>query len=230
MRKSIFGTRNPLAKLALASGLFLLAATTWADGWTYYHKANTYKVTITNITKGQYFTPFILASHKPSIQLFELGEPASEEVAAIAEGGNTAPLAEVLEASPKVKAIANTEGLLAPGESVQVVLEAKKRFVRLSLAAMLLPTNDTFVALNSVRLPVYGKKTIMATAYDAGSETNDELCASIPGPQCGGVPFSPEDAGEGFVHIASGIHGNGDLEPSEYDWRGKVAKVVIEKM
>jgi len=203
----------------------LLSSHSFAGG---YEKS--YKVTITNITKGQSFTPFILASHKRSLSFFELGEEASQEIADIAEGGNTAPLEAFLTTSGAVSDIANSAGLLAPGESVEISLSASKRFRRLSLAAMLLPTNDTFVALDSVYLPLHGKKTLFARAYDAGSETNDELCISIPGPHCGGEPFSPNDTGEGFVHISAGIHGMGDLDESAYDWRDAVAKIVIERM
>jgi hypothetical protein len=46
---------------------------------------------------------------------------------------------------------------------------------------MLNPTNDSFVALNNVRLPRFGR-TYTAIAYDAGSEINDELCVNIPSP------------------------------------------------
>ncbi len=55
---------------------------------------------------------------------------------------------------------------------------------------------------------------------------NDELCMHIPGPHCGGSPFSPGLA-EGYVHISRGISGEGDLLSSEYDWRNPVAHVAI---
>jgi hypothetical protein len=68
----------------------------------------------------------------------------------------------------------------------------------------------------------------MVPAYDAGTELNDELCENIPGPLCGGGAVSAE-SGEGFVHIANGIHGIGDLAPELYDWRNPVAKVTIRR-
>lgn len=189
-----------------------------------------YKVTITNITKGQSFTPILVATHKPRVAFFGLGDMASDELAAIAEGGNIAPLKDILDGSNFVSNTAASEGLLGPGETVVIMVDSRRAFKRLSFAAMLLPTNDTFVALNNIVLPRHGKKVLYATAYDAGSETNDELCTSIPGPLCGGEPGSPNDEGEGFVYVSSGIHSIGDLEASEYDWRGAVAKVVIKKM
>ena len=98
------------------------------------------------------------------------------------------------------------------------------------MAAMLVPTNDTFVSLNGVRLPHRGSVTYLANAYDAGSEPNDELCANVPGPTCGGEGYSPAVDGEGYVFPAPGTHGDGDLKVSEHGWSGPVAKVTITRM
>lgn len=218
---------NKVSSKHLAILFFLgitLSAFSFAGG------GKNYKVTITNITKGQSFTPLILATHKPGLSLFELGQAASQDIADIAEGGDIGPLAASLSSSWLVNDIANSDGLLGAGQSVELMLSARGHFARLSLAAMLVPTNDTFVALNGVYLPKHGSRTVFAKAYDAGSETNDELCANVPGPVCGGEPFSPMDSGEGFVHIAAGIHGMGDIDSSLYDWRGPVARIVIERM
>ena len=100
---------------------------------------------------------------------------------------------------------AGSDGLLGPGESVTFTIDTAEGFRRLSLAAMLIPTNDSFVALDSVRLPD-NQETFYVPAYDAGSELNDEVCANIPGPVCGGEGTSADD-GEGFVHISRGIQG-----------------------
>ncbi len=68
----------------------------------------------------------------------------------------------------------------------------------------------------------------LADAYDAGSETNDELSSTVAG--LGGEGYSPNDSGEGFVHIHGGVHGVGDLVPAAMDWRNPVAKIVIERV
>ncbi len=188
-----------------------------------------YRVSVTNITKSQYFTPIITVGHTSAISLFELGQPASEGIIAIAESGNIAPLQEALSGLSSVSTAAS-QGLLLPGQTAEIVVSGNYNDMKLSLAAMLLPTNDTFVAIDSLTVPYFGSEVAYAYAYDAGSETNDELCANIPGPQCGGAPASPNDAGEGFVHISSGIHGIADLAPAVYDWRGPVAKVEVEIM
>ncbi len=188
----------------------------------------TYEVTITNLTQAQRFTPILVASHKKGVRLFELGETASPELADIAEGGAVGAMTALLLANPDVIDVADSGGLLSPGDSVTVVVSADDaRYI--SLASMLIPTNDAFFALNGVK--VKGKETVFwAPAYDAGSETNDEDCDNIPGPDCGGTPFSPADAGEGYVYIHGGIHGIGDLEPEIYDWRNPVAHVRVVRM
>jgi hypothetical protein len=218
-----------MKKLILATAaLTLLSAGAAQAG---YGSSRTYEVTVTNITKGETFTPILGASHKRSIGLFELGEPASTELADLAESGNVAPLKNVLDGLPNlVRDTTVSPGLLGPGQSATFTIDSARRNANLSVAAMLIPTNDTFMALDTVRLPSWGSRTYYANAYDAGSETNDEICANIPGPQCGGTGPSPADEGEGFVHIASGIHGEAELLRSVYDWRGPVAQITVTRM
>ena len=188
-----------------------------------------YAVTITNVTAGQTFTPMLIVTHKPSIGLFELGEPASDELALVAESGDIGPLAALLGSLPQaVYDTADSGGLLFPGDSVTVYVDARGKFDRVSLVGMLIPTNDTFVAMDSVPLSRKGR-AVMVPAYDAGSEFNDENCANIPGPTCGGAGASP-GSGEGYVHISNGIHGVGDLAPAVYDWRNPVAKITVKRV
>lgn len=223
-----------LYKHLISTGLLVATASGWSvPGYASDDDdAIRYEVTITNITRGQTFTPSLVATHRGNINLFTVGQPASDELATVAESGNVAPLAEALLATGKVQDIKNTGALLEPGESTVLVLEAGERANRVSIAAMLIPTNDAFFALDSVLLPKRKKATnyYISPAYDAGSEPNDELCASIPGPACGGEGLSPGVGGEDYVHIHAGIHGIGDLAPSVYDWRNPVASIMITRI
>lgn len=224
----------------LIIGSLLLSATAFA-GDNGNHNGNgspatrTYAVTITNITAGQIFTPVLVATHKADVGFFELGAAPSAELADLAEGGATGGLQGVLNSLPEYVMDTNTSGITAndnpliePGESVTIYIDGDRDYNRLSLAGMLLPTNDTFVAVDSMRLPRKYASSV-AIAYDAGSEMNDELCANIPGPQCMGSPFS-EGLAEGFVHVSRGISGEGDLAASDYDWRNPVALVTVRVM
>ena len=194
-----------------------------------------FEVTITNLTRGQQFTPILVAAHKSNVKLFELGKPASIELATLAEEGNPAPLAAALAALPGTGQVVTGGGLTNPGASTTLVVEGRRGFGFLSVAAMLIPTNDGFFALNGVALPRGNDMlTLTAPAYDAGSERNDELCVSIPGPffaECGGSGGGGKPGGgEGYVHIHAGIHGIGNLPAATRDWRNPVALITVRRV
>ncbi len=196
-----------------------------------------YEVTITNITLGQTFTPQLVVTHPGDIQLFELGAPPSEALAIMAEGGDTGPLADTV--ANDATGVQTIPGLLAPGMSVTTTIEGSARDGYLSVAAMLIPTNDAFMALNRVPLPNNRStgETFLVPAYDAGSEFNDQSCQNMPGPRCGGEGFSPEP-GEGYVHISNGFHDIGEVDaggfevlgPRVYDWRNPVASIRVTRI
>lgn len=189
-----------------------------------------YEVTITNITRNTIITPVLVASHRHQLPLFELGAPPSDELAAVAEGGDIAPMSALFQTNSNLEDLTDTGGPLLPGASATVQVSGSHRARHISLVAMMVPTNDSFISLNAVRAPWWGSVTYYSPGYDAGSEPNDELCVNIPGPQCGGEGRSPNEGGEGYVHINNGIQGIGDLSASLYDWRNPVAKITITRM
>lgn len=189
-----------------------------------------YKITIINITHGQPLAPVLATTHRAGMSFFEEGQPPSDELAMLAEAGNGNPMAAKLLTMPGVRdAQVSTMGLTFPGHTTTMMISAKSDKDRISIGSMLGATNDAFFAVANVRLPDDKRAvTYMANAYDAGSETNDELASTVAG--LGGEGYSPYDDGEGFVHIHSGIHGVGDANPAILDWRNPVAKIVIERM
>lgn len=193
-----------------------------------------YEITVTNITANVVLTPILAVSHQENVKLFTLGDEASTELEILAEGGNTSPLANLLQSTKGVGEIATTNSPLPPGQSVTLTVGIRGQFKYISLASMLVPTNDAFFAVNGVEAPNGSSSvTVYANAYDAGTEVNDEDCDNIPGPPmvCMGEGFNPSRAGaEGFVHIHRGIHGIGDLAEETYDWRNPVAKVTIRRI
>ncbi len=210
----------------LLSTTVLTATHSWADD------LETYKITITNLTPGQPFAPILAASHHSDMSFFTVGQAPNDELAMLAEAGNGNPMATKLRGMPGVSDVrVSTTGLTLPGKSTTLMISARRGWDRVSIGAMLGATNDAFFAVTDVALPK-GRQiaTYIAEAYDAGSETNDELCATVPG--CGGAAaaYSPDDHGEGFVHIHNGIHGIGDLSAAKMDWRNPTAQVVIERV
>ena len=212
-----------ILKTAVIGSLLLASSAASADG------SRTYQVTITNLTNSINFTPILVASHRKGVSFFETGSAASSDLTAIAEGGDTAPLTATLNANSRVTDVQNSGALLGPGQSVTVEVSARHGAKWISVASMMLPTNDGFIAVQNVKVPKHGTATYYSPGYDAGTEPNDELCVSIPGPTCGGAGPSPEEDGEGYVHINRGIHGIGDLAADVYDWRNPVAKISVKR-
>ncbi len=195
----------------------------------------TWEVTITNLTQAQLFTPLVAIAHESPYRLFRVGQPASDGLELMAEGGNTSMLEE--EASGSASSMDNHNDLLGPGQSVTLTVTGNVRRTRISLAGMLIPTNDTFVAMDAVTPPRRGSSMHLLQAWDSGTEVNDQSCQHIPGPRCGGEGFSVE-GGEGHVHISNGFHDLGDtdqdgfevLGPVRYDWRNPVARVRVQRI
>ena len=197
-----------------------------------------YRVTIINLTKGQVFSPPVLATHQSSVSIFTPGRPASEELVDVAENGNGVPLAESLGRLPQVfEAIAETQPippLIDPEDAVAFEIHGRGHFDRFSMVSMLVNTNDAFLAIDSVELPSRrdSSRSYYAIAYDAGSETNNEECEFIPGPACdaeSGNLRHPDDA-EGITYVHNGVHGIGDLVTEGHDWRNPVAEIVITRV
>lgn len=234
---------NPIKHTAAAVTLAALGVTSAAH-------ATDYQVTVTNLTSGIHFTPVLVAAHPSSAYIFRSGEHASSELQILAEGGNVGPMAALLESIGA--SVATGDSLLAPGASVSFTINnGSSENSRLSMAAMLLPTNDGFAGLNSVRLPE-GNMTMTynVNGYDAGTEANDEVLGSgAPGEA--GFPAPPpviasgtgtgahgiDTTAEGFVHIHRNVIGdldsNGgpsDINAAVHRWLNPVARVSITKI
>lgn len=216
---------KPAFRVTFLSILLFASATASASGNKSYH------VTITNLTHAISFTPILVASHRRPVSIFELGTPASDDLSAIAEGGDTGPMTTTLNGNSQVIDVQSSAGLLLPGQSVTVIVSAEHGAKMISVASMMLPTNDGFIGLNSVEVSKKGS-TFYSVGYDAGSEANDELCANIPGPTCKGVGPSPgvNDGDENHVHVHRGMHGIGDLAADVYDWRNPVARITVKRV
>lgn len=228
---------------------FGLAATTLAPQIALGdYNVQQYKVTITNLTSGQPMTPPVLATHTRKASVFSVGEDSSDEIQAIAENGNNAPLVAALSSSFEVyHVVEGTAPLIPDGNpgavpfesSASFTINARGRARFLSIASMLICTNDGFTGVNSVRLPSR-KKTIYAVAYDARSERNTEDFADMVPPCQGLIGVSSDDPGvgasnpllaeEGFVIPHPGIAGGNDLQGNVHNWADPVAKIVIERV
>ncbi len=193
-----------------------------------------YDITIYNLTRNQPFSPPLVATHASDVAIFEPGQAALPELAALAEDGMTGPLADLLSTLSSVGDVGVAGGPIPPGGSATIRVNTSFPMHRLSVVGMLVNTNDAFFGLNTVTLPRGQSQSasFYALAYDAGSETNNEDCDFIPGPSCAGAGAGNRDTGgaEGFVFVHAGVHGGADLDPAADDWRNPVAKIVAVRV
>lgn len=221
MKKPILSV---LAAALAVSAIFTSPATRADEG-----EMRHYAVTITNITRGQILAPAAVIAHNEGYKIFDLGSPASQELAMLAEEGSPAMLLSMASSMPSVYRTAAGSGVIMPGASQTIEIETSGKFSEISIAAMLVSTNDGFMAVRGVQAPRRGGVTADAEAYDAGSEANSESCAFVPGPPCGSHAHDASPA-EGYVHVHAGIHGIGGLTSSMHDWRGAVAQIEIKRI
>ena len=201
-----------------------------------------YDVTITNLTGGQPFSPGVLLTHTRRASLFHVESPSSEGLRLIAEDGNEAPAIAELTGRPGVLQVVDVN---APIGRVGGPLPTSRTFRiraagnanRLSLAVMLICTNDGFTGLDGVRLPRgFRQWTFYAAGYDAGTEANDERSASIVdpcfaiGPTPGAADGNARTATDGVVTHHPGIQGGADLVPAAHGWRNPVARITIKRV
>jgi len=203
-------------------------------------------VKITNLTQGIAFTPLLVAGHDSSTTLFTPGAAASANLQAMAEGGSIAGLSGDVTGAGGVVQENPAAGLLTAGKSAMTDIDTGAN-TQLSVVAMMLPTNDGFVALNNLTIPTTpGTYTYNLNAYDAGTEANDEIRGGgapgvagfpVPGPldaSVGTGGTGVNAVAEGFVHIHRGVLGDtssdsgvSDIDSTTHRWLNPVARVTL---
>ncbi len=232
--------KNLFAQLIATSALALLGASeTFALDYT---------VKIENLMHGTYITPLLISAHPATTTLFTSGMPASVNLQKLAEGGDISGLEADLMAVGATTVTNPAQGLLIPGKYTMATLSnTGTANTQLSIVAMLVPTNDGFIALNNLTLPTMpGTYTYFVNAYDAGTEANDEIRGG-GAPGTPGMPVPPpletlvgtggtgiSATAEGFVHIHRGVLGDhdpmggiSDLNASSQRWLNPVARVTL---
>lgn len=205
-------------------------------------------VSITNLTHGNHFAPLLITAHDDSMHVFQVGMAASANLRAMAECGDVSGLATDLGGADMDTVENPASGPLAPGATTMASLMTATASTKLSVVGMMLPTNDGFVGIDSLDIPMAaGTYTYYLNGYDAGTEANDE---TLPGTDCAvgvaGIPAAPNgDGGTGatgvssmdtntMVHIHRGILGDtnatggmSDLDSTIHRWQNPVAKLVL---
>ncbi|MEM1187482.1 MAG: spondin domain-containing protein [Pseudomonadota bacterium] len=167
-----------------------------------------FDVSATNLTLGQPLSPLAVLIHDSGQAVFRIGETASAGLELLAEGGDNSGLLDEIDGAAE----ASGGGPIGPGGSETLTLELaddQTDGLSLSVISMLVNTNDAITGLNGIPLAdmaVGDSMTYSAVAYDAGTEANNELAGTIPGPADGGEGFNAmrDDVGD-FVTMHPGV-------------------------
>jgi hypothetical protein len=219
----------------------------------------TYRVTLVNLTDGQPFSPPVAATHDRSMRMFQVGHLASEELAAIAQAGNPGPMFDLFNNSDAVTDAVNVgrpltrvgtvadpdgPGGMDPFVDTATFELTAERGDRLSLATMLICTNDGFLGLDAVRLPSHGARAFLINGYDAGRENNTQdsqhlvdPCSDLGPERLPGDPDENVDNGAVLTNPPMRIHhhpniedGVGELTVADHGWRDPVAVAVVSRI
>ncbi|AZZ99123.1 spondin domain-containing protein [Pseudoalteromonas sp. R3] len=166
-------------------------------------------ITATNLTYAQPLSPIAVALHQEG-QFWQVGEPASNALEVLAEGGDNSDLLALGVVQSKASATAP----LPPGQKAQLTLTHDSLDgQKLSLISMMVNTNDGFTGLNALdvsAMTVGQTMTFTTHAYDAGTEANTEAQGTIPGPADGGAGFSADREALNKVAMHPGVVGMDD--------------------
>lgn len=213
----------------------------------------TYRVTITDLTGGQPFSPPVIVTHHSSTGIFTVGERASFGIKEIAENGNNGPLLEALAADRRVFDFTEASAPLFPKgtpgstelgfrDSVTLEITSSDRARFFSAVTMLICTNDGFTGVDTFQLPtLVGQSVRIRTAgYEARTEINTQdfddlvppcqLITNDPPPVGGTDTSNPALAERGVIRHHPGIQaGVGDLDPEVHGWVDPVGMIVIRR-
>lgn len=207
-----------------------------------------YQVTLENLTDGQPFSPPVAVTHRRPTRLFAVGTPASDAIEALAEDGNQSVAVNQLTGAAKVTDVVDVGMPLTPAgttvgsftDTVSFEIVARPGD-RLSLATMLICSNDGFTGVDGTRLPFRGSVHTYLQGYDAGTEDNTEMSGDIVDAcsALGPVVLNGDNNGNEDTAVDTnpaqviqhhpGIAAIGDLLDA-HDWDGPVARLTIERI
>lgn len=196
-----------------------------------------YEITLTNLTGAQAIAPVAVVLHTPAYNMGTLGSSASLALEMLAEGGDNAMLLSEANANASVLTTVAGAGVLIPAASETLMASVSDLSrLQLSVAGMLVNTNDGFTALQGLKisaLAVGDSMMVFLPVFDAGTEANTETSATMPGTGGAGFDAVRDDVGfisvhRGVVTADDGLATSGLLEQHRFD--NPAVKVSIRRI
>ena len=198
----------------------------------------TLRITVANLTANQPASPVLVSLHRGS-DAWRAGSPASVALERLAEGGDGSALAAELAAAGGL-VDATGSAPVAPGgiDSFELSYPAADD-ARLTVATMLVNTNDAFAGLSGLPVGMLepgARQAYLLAALDAGTEDNAEAAGSVPGPADGGEGFNAaRDDVRDAVRVHAGVVGRqdglaGSVLEGKHRFDNPVLRVEIERV
>jgi hypothetical protein len=212
--------------------------------------AATLRVTVDNLGPelGAPITPLWFGVHDGSFDLFDVGSAASVPLERIAEDGTVDPLAAAFNGVAQGTVFGPTIPEITPGETSSrtfTINPKPSEELYFSYAAMVVPSNDAFVANeNPFQFKIFddngnftGADFVVpgALVWDAGTEVNDELeettaffgqtTPDTGTPENGTVQLHPGFDPNGRI-LSSDRFANADFTAPDYN----IARIRIEEV
>ncbi len=194
-----------------------------------------FNVEVTNLSNHQPIAPVAAVLHKSGYDGFSLGAMASAGLELLAEAGDPSAFIAEADADNKVIKTASATGVITPGGNETIKVQGISPNPRLSLAGMLVNTNDGFIGLDDVDISelAIGESVVLhARVYDAGTEANSETAATVPGQGGAGMDAARDD--RDFIAVHPGVVSQDDgLTTSALDashrFDNPAARIVITR-
>ncbi|MCB1954705.1 MAG: spondin domain-containing protein [Rhodocyclaceae bacterium] len=199
---------------------------------------HTLRITVANLTANQPLSPVLVSLHRSGAP-WTAGMPASSGLERLAEGGDgTALAAELAAQGGIVDATGSAPVGPGAGDSFELSYPAAED-AQLSLATMLVNTNDAFSGLSALPVGAMAagdRQQFVLAAWDAGTEANSEAAGTIPGPADGGTGFDPQrDDPLDAVRLHAGVVSRDDgladsTLGSKFRFDNPVLRVTVERV
>jgi len=154
---------------------------------------SSYEITVINLTNNQPLSPVAVISHSAAYSAWAVGSAASVGLEKMAEGGDNSDMIGADLEGLDATGASGTAPIGPGGSETIVVTSSADTQTLLTVATMLVNTNDAFAGVGSIDvsgLAPQASLTFTAPVYDAGTEANSEASGTIPGPADGGEGYN----------------------------------------
>ncbi len=225
-----------ISAVALVAGL--MAGCSDSSNSTNTPEMNDYEITVTNLSSNQPLSPVAVVVHEASYNAWEIGSASTVGLENLAEGGDNSTFLGEARTASSLGAESGT-GVIIPGSSELIEVSVQRGSdLALTVATMLVNTNDAFAGRAGIdlsSLSIGDELNLRLPIYDAGTEGNNELAGTIPGPADGGEGFNSDRDDVNVVSRHSGVVSNIDgytdsvLEQS-HRFDSPVAQLLVRRV